>query len=208
MRGPRNGARGGPPVGTIGGMRGDELEEALARAREGDAEAEQRLFALLYDDLRALAQRVFRSQRRDHTLQPTALVHEAYLKIARGAGRTWNDEAHVLNLAARAMRQILVNHARDRSAGKRGGGEGRRVTLSGLGGESDPGFEVLAADDALSALARLDERQARVAELRVFGGLTNAETARVLGVSLRTVEMEWRMAKAWLAERMGPAQDG
>ena len=183
-------------------MREDELESALERARAGEPGADQALFALLYDELHAMAARVFRSQRRHHTLQPTALVHEAYLKLARSGGRAWTDQAHFMNLAARAMRQILVNQARDRQAEKRGGGEGHRVTLSGLAGELDDRLEVLAVDDALTALARLDERQGRVAELRVFGGLTNPEVAQVIGVSLRTVEMEWKMAKAWLADHL------
>lgn len=184
-------------------MNDAQLESALERARAGEPGAEQELFGLLYGELRALADRVFRSQRRDHTLQPTALVHEAYLKLARPGGKGWNDRAHFMNLAARAMRQILVNHARDKNAEKRGGAlAGHRVTLSGLAGELDDRLEVLAVDAALEELSTLDERQGRVAELRVFGGLTNQETAQVVGVSLRTVEMEWKMAKAWLTDRL------
>jgi RNA polymerase sigma factor (TIGR02999 family) len=184
-------------------MREVDLETALLRANAGEPGAEHELFGLLYGELRALAERVFRSQRRSHTLQPTALVHEAYLKLARPGGRGWNDQAHFMNLAARAMRQILVNHARDRKAEKRGGAlAGHRVTLSGLEDELDDRLDVLAVDDALGELTRLDERQGRVAELRLFGGLTNGEAAQVLGVSLRTVEMEWKMAKAWLSTRL------
>jgi RNA polymerase sigma factor (TIGR02999 family) len=166
--------------------------------------AEQELFGRLYSELKDMAARIFNSQKKSHTLQPTALVHEAYLKMIRPEGRGFQDEGHFFATAARAMRQILVNHARDRAAHKRGGNRaGHRVTLSGL---EDSGFddhlEVLAVHEALEDLALLDERQARVAELRVFGGLTNQETATVIGVSLRTVEMEWKMAKIWMSDRL------
>jgi RNA polymerase sigma factor (TIGR02999 family) len=184
-----------------------EVTTILERLREGDAQAGGELFDRLYPELRAMASRLFRSQKPSHTLQPTAVLHEAYLKMA-GAGEkgaAWQDRAHFLAVAARAMRQVLVNHARDGSAKKRGGGvDRRRVTLSdAVAPGGDRGVEILAIDDALAELARLDERQARIAELRCFGGLTNRETAEALGVSLRTVELDWRMAKGWLARRLG-----
>jgi len=182
----------------------DELQALLERMRAGDDEAASRLFDLLYPELPAIAGRLFRSQRGHHTLQPPAVVHEAYLKMARAPG-AWNDRTHFCSVAARAMRQVLVNHARDRSAVKRGGGlAGQRVTLSdaaagGTGNEID----VLAAHEALEELGRLDERQARVAELRFFAGLDTKEIAEALGIAPRTVELDWKMAKDWLAARLG-----
>lgn len=183
----------------------NDTRDLLTRAAAGDQAASARLFELLYPELRAIAGRVFRGQRGGHTLQPTAVLHEAWMKIsgasARG-GASASDRAHFLNLAARAMRQVLVNHARDRSAAKRGGGD-VRVSLADADAAVaavDPG--VLDLDAALSDLATLDERQARLAELKLFGGLTNPEIAEALGVSLRTVELDWTMAKRWLARRL------
>lgn len=161
------------------------------------------LFGALYDELRAQARRLFASQNASHTLQPTAVVHEAYLKM--GAGKAgaggWNDRAHFFRTAARAMRQILVNHARDRSAQKRGGGKARRVTLADA---AVPGrdLDVLAIHEALDELAEINERHAQLAELKFFAGLTNEEAANALGTALRTVELDWKMAKAWMAERL------
>jgi RNA polymerase sigma-70 factor (ECF subfamily) len=172
----------------------------LHRLRDGDGEAAGELFGLLYGELHGLAGRIFRSQRRDHTLQPTALVHEAYLKMVK-PGSEWQDRAHFCGVAAKAMRQILVNHARDRQALKRGGGAGR-VTLSDAARASGPDVEVLAVHEALEELARLDARQARIAELRFFAGLNTREVAEVVGVAPRTVELDWKMAKDWLAQRL------
>jgi RNA polymerase sigma factor (TIGR02999 family) len=191
-------------------MEGDakgDVTVILERVRGGDSDAAGELFTLLYGELRGLAGNLFRSQQAKHTLQPTALVHEAFLKIMKPADgpSPWQDRAHFLAVAARAMRQILVNHARDRSAKKRGGGiDARRLTLAGVAVPA-PGneVEVLAVDEALEELKRLDEAQAKIAELRFFGGLTNREVAEVLGRSLRTIELEWSMAKRWLASRLG-----
>jgi RNA polymerase sigma-70 factor (ECF subfamily) len=161
-------------------------------------------FDALYAELHAMAGRLFRSQRQDHTLQPTALIHEAYLKMAK-ADAVWNDRTHFMATAARAMRQILVNHARDKNAGKRGGGVDRlRVTLSGVSLErGPPDLDLLTLNEALERLSELDARQARVAELRLFGGLTTRETADAIEMSPRTVELEWRMAKSFLAQQLG-----
>lgn len=186
-------------------MEENALETLFGRVRAGDPAADADLFARLYEDLHATARRVFASQRRSHTLQPTAVLHEAWLKMARAGSRDWKDRAHFLAVAAKAMRQVLVNHARDRAAAKRGGSDrGERVTLSGVAGD-DPsaGADVLSVHEALEALALLDARPARVAELRVFAGLENREIAEALGVSLRTVELDWRMAKDFLAGRLG-----
>jgi RNA polymerase sigma-70 factor (ECF subfamily) len=183
--------------------RDNSVTMMLGRAREGDAAAAGDLFNLLYGELRGMAGGLFRSQRRNHTLQPTALVNEAFVKIIRPEkGPTpWEDRTHFLSVAARAMRQILVNHARDKAALKRGGGlDAKRVTLSDAAMPgSDRQVDVLTVEEALQNLAVLDEEQARIAELKFFGGLTNREVAEVIGRSLRTVEMQWRMAKTWLA---------
>ena len=159
-------------------------------------------FEAVYAELRRLAGAWWRSRSGGDTLQPTALVHEAYMKLAGGASAKWNDEEHFRAIAARAMRQALVSHARAKSREKRGG-DWDRVTLSGIG--TDPGvreFDVLAMDDALSTLETLNERHARVVELRFFAGLTEPEVARVLGVSERTVQSDWRAARAWLRHRL------
>ncbi|MEN8148585.1 MAG: ECF-type sigma factor [Planctomycetota bacterium] len=178
----------------------------LSRVRDGDGAAAGEMFDLLYPQLHGLAAAIFSSQRANHTLQPTALVNEAFLKIVKPGKdpAPWQDRAHFLAVAARAMRQILVNHARDKSAAKRGGGQDRRrLTLAEVAG---PGqgreLEVLAVDEALADLSKLDPEQAQIAELRFFAGLTNKEVAEAIGRSLRTVELEWRMAKGWLAERL------
>ena len=189
----------------------DEPEQLLARVRSGDAAAAGELFTVLHDELRGIAGRMFRGQPSDHTLQPTAVLNEACIKLLRASAdgpKDWKDRAHFLNLAARAMRQVLVSHARDGAARKRGG-DAVRVTLGDVeGGNLSAAPDVLDVDSALTELRELDERQAQVAELRFFGGLENREIAEALGVSLRTVELDWRMAKTWLARRLGPQGPG
>ena len=170
-----------------------------ACGRSGGTEGPvDRLVPQLYDELRALAAREMRRERAGHTLQPTALVHEAYLRLARENQVDWKRRSQFLAIAARNIRQILINHANARGAAKRGGGAAR-VTLSTvafLAGE--PEVELLDLDAALRDLHDLDERQARVVELRFFGGLSVEEAAEVLGVSPRTVKSDWRFARAWL----------
>jgi RNA polymerase sigma factor (TIGR02999 family) len=177
----------------------------LHRLRDGEVEAGNELFTMLYGELRVLADALFRSQRRDHTLEPTAVVHEAYLKMLGGKKGEWQDRAHFFAVAARAMRQVLVNHARDKGALKRGGGQaGGRVTLADAAAQDVASeLDLLAVHEALDELAALDERQARIAELRFFAGLNHPEIAEVLGRSLRSVELDWKMAKDWLAQRLG-----
>jgi len=179
----------------------------LDRLRAGDAQAADAVFALLYEDLQRIADRLFRAQRPSHTLEPTALVHEAYLKMLGAASpATWKDSAHALAVGARAMRQVLANHARDRAALKRGAARAReRLTLSALpdadgGGEVD----VAAFHEALDRLRLLDERQAKIAELRLLGGLATAQIATLLGIAPRTVELDWAMAKRQLARWLSP----
>jgi len=188
-----------------------DVSDLLARVRAGDEAAAGALFTSLNGELRALAKSVFRSQRAGHTLQPTALVNEAFVKMLgpRDAPSPWQDKAHFFAVAATAMRQILVNHARDRSAKKRGGGrDARRITLSDVSLSADGGpADVLDVEDALAALERADPEQARIVEMRFFGGLTNPEIAEVLGRSLRTVELQWRLAKTWLAAHLAGHDD-
>jgi RNA polymerase sigma factor (TIGR02999 family) len=179
-----------PPAG--------ELTALLHAASAGDAQAFDRAFARVYDELYRLAGRV-RGGRASDTLGATALVHEAYLKLAPAAQPAWEGRRHFLRVAARAMRQVLVGVARERVASKRGGGD-LAVTLD-EGAHAAPvrAAELLALDEALTHLAALDERQARVVELRYFAGLTSEETAEVLDVSVPTVQRDWRAARAWLA---------
>jgi RNA polymerase sigma-70 factor (ECF subfamily) len=151
----------------------------------------------VYDDLRGIAQGWFSRQPADHLLQPTALVHEAYLRLAGREDASWDSRAHFIAAAVRSMRQILVDFARRRGASKRGGGWGR-VTLSGAAISPALNIDVLALDEALDELTTLDPRQARIVELRFLGGLSIPETAAVLGISPTTVKLDWRMARAHL----------
>jgi RNA polymerase sigma factor (TIGR02999 family) len=176
------------------------LLEAL---RHGDSDAFEDLLALLYKDLRRIAAKCFRAEREGHTLQPTALVHEAYLRLVDQHDMHWQSRAHFLNAAAQAMRRILVDHARSRQASKRGGA-GVRVTLDdglAIGSARDP--DLLALDDALRTLAERDPRKAQIVELRYFGGLTTIEVAEVLGVSVATVERDWAVARVFLHRELG-----
>ena len=171
---------------------------ALLRAwRLGDQRAFDRLMPLVYDELRRRARHYLRAERRNHTLQPTALVHEVYARLVGADKVDWNDRAHFFALAARQMRQVLVDSARARRYQKRGGGV-IQVTFDEAMAVADRALDVVALDDALEALAFQDARKARVVELRYFGGLTNEEIASALGVSTDTVTRDWQMAKLWL----------
>jgi RNA polymerase sigma factor (TIGR02999 family) len=169
----------------------------------GDRTALDRLMPLVYDELRALAGRSLRSERSGHTLQATALVHEAYLKLVDQRQVRWQDRAHFFAVAAKLMRRILVDHARRHAAIKRGGGQpGRPLDEADAQAQPAPLVDWLALDRALDRLAALDDRQARIVELRFFGGLTIEETARVLQVSAATVKDEWSFARGWLYREM------
>jgi len=159
----------------------------------------------IYRELRAIAGNIFREQSAGHTLQPTALVHEAWLKLAESdSSPAWQNRSHFLAVASKAMRQILVDHHRRRRAQKRGGEGRERITLSGIAiGAATPEIDLLALEEALEKLAELDPRTARVVELRFFGGLSVEEIADVLGVGKTTVEGEWRHARAWLTRELG-----
>jgi RNA polymerase sigma factor (TIGR02999 family) len=173
-----------------------EITELLISIREGDRGALDRLVPLVYRQLHAMAGRALSSQRREETLDTTALVHEAYLKIQEQL--TLQDRRHFFAVAATAMRQIVIDHARRRQARKHGGGL-KRVDLDTVGiAATDSAEELLALDEALSRLSELDDRAARVVELRFFGGLSVDETAEVLDIDPRTVDRDWRKAKAFL----------
>jgi len=179
----------------------DDATRTLNMLSDGDSSAADRLLPLIYADLRALAGSYFRGQPGDHTLEPTALVHEAYLRLIDQSQASWNDRTHFFAVAATAMRQILINHAERRGALKRGGGRKRQpldfaTPIEGLDAE------LLSLDEALEEMAELDVRKSRVVEMRFFGGLGMQEIAVVLGVSKTTVESDWRMARAWLSRRL------
>jgi RNA polymerase sigma factor (TIGR02999 family) len=164
--------------------------------RSGDAEALEELTPLIYDELRRLAHHMMRAEQPGHLLQTTALVHEAYLRLV-DIDLDCDDRGHFYRIAARQMRRVLVDYARRRLAVKRGGGAAA-LPLEAVTAASDPSFEVLALDEALRALAKVDARKAQTVELRSFGGLTIDETAAALGVSHATVERDLKLAKAWL----------
>jgi RNA polymerase sigma factor (TIGR02999 family) len=173
----------------------------LAAHRRGEEGALDRLVPLVYDELHRIAQRHLRGERPDHTLQPTALLHEAYLRLA-AAEAPWQDRAHFFAVAAKIMRRILVDHARNRGRDRRGAGA-ERVSLEGLELASpERPSDLIALDEALEELAKHDVRKARVVELHYFTGLNQAETAEAMGISTATVERELRFAKAWLNARV------
>jgi RNA polymerase sigma factor (TIGR02999 family) len=176
----------------------ENVTEMLLDWSRGDRAALDRLMSVVYGDLRRHAARALRRERSEHTLQTTALIHEAYLRLIDQRRVDWQNRAHFFGIAARLMRQILVDHARRRDAAKRGGPE-RAVTLDDVvAGGSGPDLDVVALDRALDRLAALSERQARVVELRYFGGLSVEEAAEVLDVSPATVKNDWAAARAWL----------
>jgi RNA polymerase sigma factor (TIGR02999 family) len=164
----------------------------------GNPEALDRLLPLVYDELRGIARQYLRHERAGHTLQPTALAHEAYLKLVDQQRVRWQNRAHFFAVAAQLIRRILVDHARSHGAAKRGGGVPAATLEAVLQPSMKRDLNVVALDDTLARLAALDARQARLVELRFFGGLNVEETAEVLGVSSATVKREWRTAKAWL----------
>ncbi len=179
----------------------------LARINEGDVEATEELLPLVYEHLRAMAGACFRGQRASHTLQPTALVHEAYLKLIRSQN-DWKSRAHFYAVASIAMRQVLSNYARSKKQAMRDGTP-LDVTLDAFPGQSGPpNLDFVALDLALTKLAELDARHARIVELRFFTGLQNEEIAHVLGTSISTVEREWRKVRAWLNRELAGSEGG
>ena len=180
-----------------------DVTRLLERASAGDTGARARLFDVLYRELRRLAEAAMRGERTDHTLQPTALVHEAFLRLASDQGR-FESRAHFLGVAAGVMRRVLVDHARGRNARKRGGGATRVSVddLDDLPRRASEELDLVVLDDALSRLSVLDARQGQIVELRFFGGLSVEETAAVVGISERTVKREWQLSRAWLRREM------
>ena len=190
--------------GYNGGVASDtSVTQIIAELSAGDRSAAQRLLPLVYEELRALAASLFRHQP-NQTLQPTALVHEAYLKLMGGAKPEWSDRKHFMAVAAMAMRQLLADRAKQAATLKRGG-DMCRVTLSGaatpVADASD--VDLIALDQALAKLSALHSRQGRIVELRYLAGLSVEETAEVLGVSPRTVKLDWQMARSFLRREMG-----
>jgi RNA polymerase sigma factor (TIGR02999 family) len=183
-----------------------EVTQLLVAWSEGDPAALDRLMPLVYAELRRMARRHMRQERPGHTLQTTALVHEAYLRLVNQERARWKDRTHFFAIAAQLMRRILVDHVRKRHNPKRGG-DATRLSLEQAATVSrERAAEVVALDDALKSLAAVDERKSRVVELRFFGGMSIEETAHVLGVSPGTVMREWTLAKAWLQREVRSAQ--
>ena len=181
---------------------GPVVSQLLAEARHGDRGALDKLMPVLYEELRRLAKRHMLRQSPGHTLQTTDLVNQAYLRLVNVQGAEWKDRLHFLSVASRAMRSVLVDHARRRRYAKRGGNR-VRVSLEDAAIVSEqPGAEVIAVHEALNRLALLDQRKSQIVELRYFGGLTIEETAEVLDISRETVNREWNKARAWLYDAL------
>ncbi len=182
-----------------------DMTQLLADVRDGERGAFDQLLAAVYDELRQVAQRQMRKEREGHTLNTTGLVHEAYLKLVDQTQVDWRDRAHFFGIASRAMRQILVDHARRRGAQKRGGAWRQTTLEPGELPAEMPAAEVLALDDALDRLDKLDERLRQVVEYRFFGGMTEEEIAEALGITARTVQRDWAKARAWLYKELYPS---
>lgn len=184
------------------------VSRLLEASAGGDPRAAQRLFEVLYDQLHALAQNHMRAERGDHTLQPTALVHEAYLRLVQIENIQWQGKAHFYVAAADAMRRVLVDHARKSGAAKRGGGwNDVTLNLNDLASGRAMG-ELLAINDAIEQLAARDPQAARVVHLRFFAGLNVDETAKVLGISPRSVDRDWQYARVWLKKELTADDEG
>ncbi|MGA7411990.1 MAG: sigma-70 family RNA polymerase sigma factor [Bryobacteraceae bacterium] len=188
---------------------GVDVTRLLAQLRGGNQDAANQLVPLIYKELRRMARSYMRQERPGHTLQATALVHEAYMRLAAGDQGPWQNRAHFFAHAAHAMRQVLMDCARRRHADKRGGGEARKVQIDAeLLIAADKLEDVIAIDEALDRLARIDPRQSRLVELRFFAGMDVEEAAEVMGVSPVTIKREWRSAKAWLHQNLATARSG
>lgn len=197
--------------GSVDGATYGPVTQLLRQWSDGDGQAFERLIPLVYDDLRHLARRHLRGERSGHTLQSTGLVHEAFLRLSRESEMQWKSRSQLFALVSKLMRHILVDHARARQAGKRGGGE-IAVSLEDLhevATDWDPSMQgselaldILALDQCLQRLERLDPQQNQVVELRYFGGLSIDETAETLGISAATVKREWVTARAWLLREL------
>jgi RNA polymerase sigma factor (TIGR02999 family) len=184
----------------------EEVTRMLKDWNKGDSSALEQLTPIIYQELKRIAASYLRKERPDHTLQTTALVNEAFLQLVDVQNMEWNDRVHFFRVAAQIMRHILVNHAVATKASKRGGGD-LKLSLDEIletAGQPAQNFDLLALNEVLEKLAEIDPRKSQLVELRFFGGLSNEETAELMGISLTTFKREWRMAKAWLqAELVG-----
>jgi len=179
-----------------------EVSRLLAEVRLGQSDALDRLMPLVYRELRRIASHQMRGERVGHTLQPTALVHEAFLRLVDQNPDNWHNRAQFFGVAGQLMRRLLVDHARRRRAAKRGIPVTLNEEIFKRGPGADQTEEILAVDEVLARLAELDPRQARIVELRYFGGLTVEETAQAMGIATRTVKLDWAMAKGWMKSQM------
>ncbi len=179
-----------------------DVTQLLSKAQNGDKAALDKLLPLVYNELRGVAANQLKSERGDHTLQATALVHEAYMRLLEQTQVDWRNRAHFFSIAAEMMRRILVNYAVKRNAQKRGQGATKLSLDDAVSYTNQRDFDLVALDEALKNLAEFDETQAKIVELRFFGGLKIEEAAEVLEISVSTVKREWRMAKAWLKTRL------
>jgi RNA polymerase sigma factor (TIGR02999 family) len=180
----------------------DEITSLLNQLSRGDKSTIERLIPMVYDELHRRASQSMRQERADHTLQPTALVHEVFIKLVKQRDATFKNRAHFYAIAAQLMRRILTDHARARLSAKRGGSREQGLLMELPSLKTDHPATVLAVNAALKELSELDPRQEKIVEMRFFGGLTVEETATVLGTSVRTVEREWSMARAWLYTKL------
>jgi len=185
-------------TGALEGAQPELTTSLLAQFGEGSADAEAQLTPLIYRELRRLAAGYMRRERPNHTLQATALVNEAWMRLIQQPQMTWQSRAHFFGIASKLMRQILVDHARKRSAAKRGVGAKQITLTDNLAATPDELMDVLVLDDALQRLSTIDARAAQIVEMHFFGGLSFEEMAVVLDISTRTVKRDWRMARAWL----------
>jgi RNA polymerase sigma factor (TIGR02999 family) len=181
----------------------EDVTQLLVRWSAGDSAALEKLMPLVYSELRRLARNYLRRERQSHTLQPTALVNEAYLKLIDQRNARWQNRAQFYGVAAQMMRRILVDHARQHQAAKRGGSSQQQVSITAAGqlGEK-PDLDLLALHEALKELKTFDPQQERIVELKFFGGLSIDETAEVMGIGHATVERDWKMARAWLRRKL------
>jgi RNA polymerase sigma factor (TIGR02999 family) len=184
-------------------MSSQDLRQLVERASGGDHDALETLLPVVYKELRRLAARHVARERRGHSIQATALVHEAYLRLFKDKSLRWQNRPHFMAIAAHSMREILVERARARNASKRGGARNRITLDEGIASAPAPEIDVLALHEALDRLAALDARQVQIVELRFFGGLTNEEVAQLLAISVATVKRDWTAAQAWLRRELG-----
>lgn len=184
-----------------------DITQLLVRASGGEQRAVDVLLPVVYDELRRIAERCLRRERVDHTLQTTALVHEAYMKLVDQREAKWQNRAHFYAIAAQAMRRILVNHAKGVNRVKRGGKRGRVPLDESVAVTPETDIDLVALDEAMDRLAELDPRKSRLVELRFFGGMSIEETAEVLGVAPATVKRDWNFAKAWLFRELSKGDE-